>query len=165
MERAQKALKLTLMEPSPPAVTAGTKPVECQGVGFQIIIILKFFNYFCVINILQKKLLAQDDQLSIFSIIPEVKKEFFLDIYGISYAKKRSKKLRLITLDWDQVPKNLHISIGKELLQKHPEGTIFKLDARLVATKNGRKYLSAIRRKQIQPAIEFYVHNMQVRKK
>jgi hypothetical protein len=102
---------------------------------------------------------VSDEQISIFSVIPEIKKEYFLDIYGISYFSKKTKKLRLITLDWEQVPKNLHIGIGHEFLAKFPEGIIFKLDARLVVTKKNRKYLSAIRRMSILPAIDFYVHN------
>ena len=98
-------------------------------------------------------------QLSIFNVIPEVEKRIFLDIYGYTFFDKHRKRLRLQTLDWPDVPKNLKIGCTLKYLDKFPEGTIYKMDAKLIRHKRGYNYLSALRRSSIQPAIEFFVHN------
>jgi hypothetical protein len=106
-----------------------------------------------------------DSQISIFSVIPEEKKVFFIDVYATSYICGRKKqRRRLRTIEWDSVPRNLHVSIPKKLLEKHPLGTIFKMDTRLVTGKSGKNYLSAIRRHKIAPAVEFFSHNLKVLK-
>jgi hypothetical protein len=99
------------------------------------------------------------NQFSIFDIIPEVEKKIFLDIYGITFYDTHRKRLRLQTLEWPDVPKNLKIGCTLKLINKFPEGTIYKLDAKLIRNKRGYVYLSAIKRINIQPAIEFFVHN------
>jgi hypothetical protein len=99
------------------------------------------------------------EQFSIFDVIPEVEKKVFLDIYGISFYDTTRKRLRLQTLDWPDVPKNLKIGCTLKPLEKFPEGTIYKLDAKIIRNKRGYHYLSAMRRNTIQPAIEFFVHN------
>jgi hypothetical protein len=99
------------------------------------------------------------EQLSIFNEIPDIEKKIFLDIYGISFYDPKLKKLRIQTLDWPDVPKNLKVGCPKKQLSAFPEGTIYKMDARLVRNKKGTTYMLAIHRNSIQPAIEFFVHN------
>jgi hypothetical protein len=105
------------------------------------------------------------EQLSIFSIITEVEKKVFLDIYGVSFYDTHRKRLRLQTLDWPEVPANLKIGCRLKHLGIFPEGTIYKIDAKLVKNKKGYKYLSAITKQPILPAIEFFRHNQNLIKK
>lgn len=102
------------------------------------------------------------DQLSIFNVIPEIEKKVFLDIYGIAFYDHSRKRLRLQTLDWPEVPSNLKIGCRLKYLSQFPEGTIYKMDARLVRNKKGYIYLSAITKHPILPAIEFYKHNQKL---
>jgi hypothetical protein len=105
------------------------------------------------------------DQFSIFDIIPEVEKKVFLDIFAISFFDANRKRLRLQTLEWPEVPQNLKIGCRIKHLGIYPEGTIYKLDAKLVKNKKGYHYLSAITKNPIQPAIEFFKHNQATLKK
>jgi hypothetical protein len=51
-----------------------------------------------------------------------------------------------------------------KIISEFPEGTIYKLDARLVQ-KNGRlPYFLTINKNKVQRAIEFFDHNMQIQK-
>lgn len=104
------------------------------------------------------------DQLSIFNVIPEVEKKVFLDIYGISFYDSTRKRLRLQTLEWPDVPKNLKIGCRLKYLSQFPEGTIYKLDAKLVRNKKGYNYMSAITKNSISPAIDFFRHNQDLLK-
>jgi hypothetical protein len=104
------------------------------------------------------------DQFSIFDIIPEVEKKVFLDIYGIAFYDANRKRLRLQTLEWPDVPRNLKIGCRLKHLSNFPEGTIYKLDAKLVRNKKGYNYLSAISKNSILPAIDFYKHNQSLLK-
>lgn len=104
------------------------------------------------------------EQLSIFNIIPEVEKKVFLDIYGISFFDNSRKRLRLITLEWPEIPKNLKIGCSVKYLNQFPEGTIFKMDARLIRNKRGWVYMLAIKKNSIAPALEFFAHNLSLQK-
>ncbi len=99
------------------------------------------------------------EQLSIFNIIPEVEKKIFLDIYGISFYDNARKTLRLKTLEWPEVPQNLKIGCRLKTLSLFPEGTIYKIDAKIVRNKKGYIYLSAIRKNPLLPSLEFFKHN------
>jgi hypothetical protein len=104
-------------------------------------------------------------QFSIFDIIPEVEKKVFLDIYGIAFYDSARKRLRLKTLEWPEIPQNLNIGCRIKHLSSFPEGTIYKLDAKLIRNKKGYVYLSAITKQPILPAIEFFKYNQELLKK
>ena len=99
-------------------------------------------------------------QLSLIDQVPEFNKAYFLDVYA--EALYDSGKMRLKTINGQQVPKDLSVSIASKFISRYPEGTIYKLDTRLV--KKGRKkpYFVALRGKRVERAIEFFDYNLKV---
>ncbi len=104
-------------------------------------------------------------QFSIFDEVPDIEKRIFLDIFAASFYDKNRKKYRLSTIQWHDTPTNMNVGCLSRILEKYPEGTIFRLDARLVKNKKGYKYMVALRRASVQPAIEFYVFNRKLQEK
>jgi hypothetical protein len=103
-------------------------------------------------------------QISLFEFIPDVKKRVYLDLFGMSYYDNKTKKIRLCTLkNWENTPQDINISIAQKTLLTYPIGTIFKMDAKLIKHKTGKHYLSALKRKTILPAIEFFTHNINLK--
>jgi hypothetical protein len=102
-------------------------------------------------------------QLSLVDEVPELNKIFFLDIFAESYFDIHKKRMRLNTINGQKVPCDLKINCPAKLVANYPEGTIFKLDARLVRRNNGRHpYFIAINRKTMQRALEFFDYNLKV---
>lgn len=101
-------------------------------------------------------------QLSLVSVVPGLDKKFFLDVFAMAIYDPGRDKMRLETIRGQTVPCHLRISCPHVLLKHHPEGTIFKLDARLVRRDGRKPYFIAINRKGIQRAVEYFDYNLKV---
>lgn len=102
-------------------------------------------------------------QLSLLDMVPELTKVFFLDIFAESYYDSRNRRMRLNTINGQQVPCDMRISCPAKLLANYPEGTIFKLDARLVRKNTGKRpYFVVINRSNLQRALEYFEYNLKV---
>lgn len=103
-------------------------------------------------------------QLSLVSEMPELEKKIFLDIYAKVYFDIRRNRPRLKTLEGQTVPFDLKIGCPLKIISDFPEGTIYKLDARLIQKNGRRPYFLTINKNKVQRAIEFYDHNLQIQK-
>ena len=74
----------------------------------------------------------------------------------------RTKRPTLCTLAGQRVPAELKIRCQRKSIDAFPEGTVFKLDVRLVDLRNKKPYFSAIKNNKIHRAIEFYDHNLRL---
>jgi hypothetical protein len=101
-------------------------------------------------------------QLSLIDEVPELNKVFFLDIFAESYYDNARKRMKLTTIQGQPIPANLKVSCPSKLINFCAEGTIFKLDARLVRREGKQPYFIAINRHNIQRAIEFFDYNLKV---
>ncbi len=102
-------------------------------------------------------------QLSLVDEVPELNKIFFLDVFAESFFDTGKKRMRLTTINGQKVPCNLKISCPSKLVSHYPEGTIFKLDARLVRRGDGlHPYFIAVNRSNMQRALEFFDYNLKV---
>ncbi|MCR9065408.1 MAG: hypothetical protein NXI00_15650 [Cytophagales bacterium] len=70
--------------------------------------------------------------------------------------------MRLQTIDGQQVPRSLKVSIPRKFISKFPEGTIYKLDTKLVRKEGRRPYFIAINRRNVRRAMEFFEYNLKV---
>ena len=103
-------------------------------------------------------------QLSLVSELPELEKKVFLDIYASVYFDTRRNRPRLKTIDGQRIPCDLKVGCPIKIISEFPEGTIYKLDARLVQKNGRRPYFLTINKNKVQRAIEFFDHNIQVQK-
>ncbi|MFT4733431.1 MAG: hypothetical protein ACI9DJ_001442 [Algoriphagus sp.] len=101
-------------------------------------------------------------QLSLIDEVPEFSKSFFLDIYAEAILDNSNSKMRLETIDGQQVPGDLKVSCPNAYYSKFPEGTIYKLDTRLVRKEGKKPYFIAMNRKNVQRAMEFFEYNLKV---
>ncbi len=102
-------------------------------------------------------------QLSLVDEVPELNKVFFLDVFAESFYDLGRKRMRLSTINGQKVPCNLKVSCPSKLVSHYPEGTIFKLDARLVRRGDGKHpYFIAVNRSNMQRALEFFDYNLKV---
>lgn len=101
-------------------------------------------------------------QLSLVDQVPEFNKRFFLDVYAEAVLDANNSKMRLETIDGQQVPERLKVSCPRNLISKFPEGTIYKLDTKLVRKDGKRPYFIAVNRKNVRRAIEFFEYNLKV---
>ncbi|WP_238805486.1 hypothetical protein [Emticicia aquatica] len=102
-------------------------------------------------------------QLSLVDEVPELNKIFFLDVFAESYFDSSKKRMRLNTINGQNIPCNLKVSCPTKLVSNYPEGTIFKLDARLVRRGEGHHpYFIAVNRNNMQRALEFFDYNLKV---
>ena len=102
-------------------------------------------------------------QLSLVDEVPELNKIFFLDVFAESFFDLGKKRMRLNTINGQKVPCNLKVSCPSKLVAHYPEGTIFKLDARLVRKGDGlHPYFIAVNRNNMQRALEFFDYNLKV---
>ncbi|WP_229239001.1 hypothetical protein [Emticicia sp. C21] len=102
-------------------------------------------------------------QLSLLDEVPELNKVFFLDVFAESYFDTGKKRMRLSTINGQQIPCDLKVSCPSRLVSNYPEGTIFKLDARLVRRGEGKTpYFIAINRNNLQRALEYFDYNLKV---
>ena len=103
-------------------------------------------------------------QLSLVSELPELEKKVFLDIYATVYFDTRRNRPRLKTIDGQRIPCDLKVGCPLKIISDFPEGTIYKLDARLVQKNGRRPYFLTINKNRVQRAIEFFDHNLQIQK-
>ena len=102
-------------------------------------------------------------QLSLVDEVPELNKIFFLDVFAKSYFDARKKRMRLSTINGQNIPVALKVSCPSKLVTHYPEGTIFKLDARLIRRGDGNHpYFVAVNRRNMQRALEFFDYNIKV---
>ena len=101
-------------------------------------------------------------QLSLVELFPEFNRSLFLDVFAKMCFDARTKRPTLCTLAGQRVPAELKIRCQRKSIDLFPEGTVFKLDVRLVDSKNKKPYFSAIKNNRIQRAIEFYDHNLRL---
>lgn len=101
-------------------------------------------------------------QLSLVDEVPELNKIFFLDIFAESFFDSGRKRMRLATIKGQQLPPEIVVSCPTKLIGLYPEGTIFKLDARLVRREGKKPYFVAIHRNNLQRAVEYFEYNLKV---
>jgi hypothetical protein len=101
-------------------------------------------------------------QLSLIDQVPEFNKSFFLDVYAEAVSDGVNRKMRLETINGQQVPEKLKVSCPRSLISGFPEGTIYKLDTKLIRKEGKRPYFVAINRKNMRRAIEFFDYNLKV---
>ncbi|WP_373513078.1 hypothetical protein [Persicitalea sp.] len=101
-------------------------------------------------------------QLSLVELFPEFNRSLFLDIFAKMCIDAKTKSLTLRTLAGQRVPADLKVRCLRKSINAFPEGTIYKLDVRLVDLRNKRPYFSAIKNHEIKRAIEFYDHNLRL---
>jgi hypothetical protein len=70
--------------------------------------------------------------------------------------------MKLKTINGQQVPEDIKIAIPSKFITKYPEGTIYKVDTRLVNKKGKRPYFIAKNSKSVQRAIEYFDYNLKV---
>jgi hypothetical protein len=103
-------------------------------------------------------------QLSLVEQFPELKKCVFLDIFAKMSIDPITRTPTLRTLGGQRIPPNLKIRCRRSTIVQFPEGTVYKLDVRLVDVKDKQPYFSALRSTRIQRAIEFFDHNLLVQR-
>ncbi len=101
-------------------------------------------------------------QLSLLSTLPEFDKKVFLGVFAQLYYDARRRRFRLRTIRGQQVPPDLKVGCSTKAIAQYPEGTIYKLDARLVRQPDRQPYLLALNRRQVDRALEFFDHNLLV---
>jgi len=101
-------------------------------------------------------------QLSLVSLLPEFDKKVFLGVFAQLYFDPQRGRLRLRTIRGQQVPPDLRVGCSTKAISQYPEGTIYKLDARLVRQANRQPYLVAVNRRLVERALEFFDHNLQL---
>ncbi len=101
-------------------------------------------------------------QLSLIDLVPEVNKSFFLDVFAEAVLDSNKAQMCLETIDGQQVPGDLKVSIPKKQISRFPEGTIYKLDTRLVRRDGKKPYFIAVNRKNVRRAMEFFEYNLKV---
>lgn len=101
-------------------------------------------------------------QLSLFDQMPEATKAYFLDVYAEAQYDSSKEKMRLRTINGQQIPEDLSVSIASKFISGFPEGTIYKVDTRLVRKGRRRPYFVALRAKEVQRAIEYFDYNLKV---
>ena len=101
-------------------------------------------------------------QLSLLDQTPQFNKEFFLDVFAEAIFEPRKNKYHLQTIDGQQTPPLLKISIPNKLISQFPEGTIYKLDTKLVRRNGQKPYFVAINRSGVSRAMEFFEYNLKV---
>jgi|GEM_PF-717055 len=103
-------------------------------------------------------------QLSLVSELPELEKKVFLDIYATVYFDTSRNRPRLKTIDGQRIPCDLKVGCPIKIISEFPEGTIYKLDARLVQKNGKRPYFLTINKNKVQRAVEYFDHNIQIQK-
>lgn len=101
-------------------------------------------------------------QLSLVDEVPEFTKSYFLDVYAEALYDAGKDKMRLRTINGQQVPEDLSVSIASKFISKYPEGTIYKLDTKLIYKGGKKPYFIAVKAKGVQRAIEFFEYNLKV---
>jgi hypothetical protein len=103
-------------------------------------------------------------QLSLVSEFPELEKKVFLDIFAKSFHDTKRGKIRLKTINGQTIPTDMSVGCATKVLNHFPEGTIFKLDARLIQKQGMKPYFITIKKEKVMRALEFFDHNIEVEK-
>lgn len=101
-------------------------------------------------------------QLSLIDEVPEFSKKFFLDVFAEALYDFKSDKMKLKTIEGQNIPNDMKVSIPSKFLSKYPEGTIYKVDTRLIDKSGKKPYFVAVKSKGVQRAIEFFDYNLKV---
>jgi hypothetical protein len=101
-------------------------------------------------------------QLSLIDEVPEFTKSYFIDVYAEAMYDVKADKMKLKTINGQQVPEDLKVAIPSKFIAKYPEGTIYKVDTKLVNKKGKRPYFIAKNSKAVQRAIEYFDYNLKV---
>jgi hypothetical protein len=101
-------------------------------------------------------------QLSLIDEVPEFTKSYFVDVFAEALYDTKAEKMKLKTINGQQVPEDLKVAISSKFIANYPEGTIYKVDTKLVNIKGKRPYFIAKRAKYVQRAIEFFDYNLKV---
>ncbi len=101
-------------------------------------------------------------QLSLIDEIPELTKTYFLDVFAEALYDVKADKMKLKTINGQQVPVDLKVSIPSKFITKYPEGTIYKVDTKLINKKGKSPYFVAKNAKKVERAIEFFDYNLKV---
>ncbi len=96
------------------------------------------------------------------SLLPSDEQRYFLDLFAQVIFDTRRNRPRLKTICNQMVPGDLSVSCPARLLNRFPEGTIYKLDAKLVQVPGKQPYLVAVNQRNMQRALEYYDHNRQL---
>lgn len=103
-------------------------------------------------------------QLTLFESSGEYKPQVFLDVYAKMLREGKSKHLVLKAIEGQTAPSRLKIRCFKKALTQFPEGTIYKLDVKLVRTRKNSPYLTAVNNRNILRAVEFFEYNVKIQK-
>ena len=101
-------------------------------------------------------------QLSLVDEVPEFSKKYFLDVFAEALYDLKADKMKLKTINGQQVPENLKVSIPSKFIKNFPEGTIYKVDTKLVNKKGKKPYFIAMKGKEVKRAIEYFDYNLKV---
>lgn len=101
-------------------------------------------------------------QLSLIDEVPEFTKEFFLDVFATATLDNKGEKMKLKTIDGQNLPENIKVRIPSKFIKNYPEGTIYKVDTKLINKKGMRPYFIAKNGKSVERAIEFFDYNLKV---
>ncbi len=99
-------------------------------------------------------------QLSLFNSPHTGEKRIFLDIFAKMQHGSSGCNPVLKAIGGQLVPAELKVKCLKHKIALFPEGTIFKLDVRLVTPSRQSAYLTAIKNKNITRAVEFFEYNI-----
>lgn len=101
-------------------------------------------------------------QLSLIDYVPELTKKYFLDVFAEAILDSNRNVMRLQTIDGQQVPCDLKISCPKKYISRFPEGTIYKVDTKLVRKDGKKPYFIATNRRNVNRAMEYFEYNLKV---
>lgn len=91
-----------------------------------------------------------------------VEKRYFLDVFvEVIYDESRDK-YKLKTIEGYTFPASMRVSCPQKLIHHFPEGTIYKMDVKLIKKDGFSPYFIAVNRKNVQRAMEFYEYNIKV---
>jgi hypothetical protein len=100
-------------------------------------------------------------QLSISSDLG-VEKKYFLDVFVEVYFEPNREKYKCKTIDGYHFPGSMRVSCPQKYIKHFPDGTIFKMDVRLVAKEGYLPYFVATNKKNIARALEFFDYNIKI---
>lgn len=101
-------------------------------------------------------------QLSLIDEVPEFTKTYFIDVYAEALYDEKSDKMKLKTIVGQRVPHDLKVAIPSKFIARYPEGTIYKVDTKLINKKGKRPYFIAKKSKSVQRALEYFDYNLKV---
>jgi hypothetical protein len=101
-------------------------------------------------------------QLSLIDEVPEFNKRYFLDVFAEATVEGSSSKVKLKTINGQQVPENLKIRIPSKFISRFPVGTIYKVDTKLINKEGVKPYFVATKGKFVERAIEFFDYNLKL---